>query len=249
MLWRVLYILQQLPWLLWKIFDAVVLFRMGTIYLCRFEVFPREYGEGKHGAIDDGEIAMWRVTQQEEWNRLSTSLALLGITNTVISQVTPDSDGASASLWLGAGGLSLCGLINVHLLSTLAFPLANIQVHHLMSNSRWQRRAIAMVIAGPTLVMFWVSALSVAGIVAHIWEARLNLATHRAFAFVPIAGGVAAVLVTFLFGNTTAPTMMYGERWGHHRRWRSERAPEWRPEQIPERIPERIPRGLWKEEV
>ena len=59
--------------MLWKLFDGVVLFRMGTIYLHRFADFPHAH-EVYDDEVDE-EISMWRITQQEEWNRLSTSVS------------------------------------------------------------------------------------------------------------------------------------------------------------------------------
>ena len=60
--------------MLWKLIDGVVLFRMGTIYLHRFADFPHDAHEAYDDEVDE-EISMWRITQQEEWNRLSTSVS------------------------------------------------------------------------------------------------------------------------------------------------------------------------------
>lgn len=59
--------------ILWSIFDVVVLFRMGSIYLHRFEDF-----EGcDHPLCSDEreqEVTLWRKEQQKEWDRLSTTV-------------------------------------------------------------------------------------------------------------------------------------------------------------------------------
>lgn len=55
---------------LWRAFDTVVLLGMGTGYAIRFEEFAAvSQGEGC-GAI----IREWRDEQQEEWNRLYTTV-------------------------------------------------------------------------------------------------------------------------------------------------------------------------------
>jgi hypothetical protein len=70
--------------MLWKAFDAVVLFRMGTIYMHRFEDFSYtahvEYNEEV-----DSEITEWRRVQQEEWTRLSNTVCLQLSTRSAIS--------------------------------------------------------------------------------------------------------------------------------------------------------------------
>jgi len=57
----------------WKLFDAVVLFRVGTIYLHRLEEFAPSAREGCGDDID-AETTSWRGSQQKEWDRLSTTV-------------------------------------------------------------------------------------------------------------------------------------------------------------------------------
>lgn len=61
--------------MLWKAFDAVVLFRMGTIYMHRFEDFSYT-SHGEYNDELDREITAWRTVQQEEWTRLSNTVSL-----------------------------------------------------------------------------------------------------------------------------------------------------------------------------
>lgn len=55
---------------LWFLFDTVVLFRMGTIYLHRFEDF-KHCTHTTDPTQRDLEITLWRDEQQKEWDRLS----------------------------------------------------------------------------------------------------------------------------------------------------------------------------------
>jgi len=200
----------------WKIFDALVLFRLGSIYVHRFNDFSRT----THG-IDDVElhedITLWRREQQSEWDRLSVTLALLGTMNAAVIKIAPHTGGAAASLWLGAAGLSLCGVFIVLYFSVRAFPMTNLQLHDLVSHGKPKyiinRKLIAVSICGPPLIALWASALFVAGILVFIWETNFDRTRYRAFAFVPVAAGVAAVLVSLTLGEFIGSKMYY-ERLG-----------------------------------
>jgi len=197
----------------WNVFDILVLFRLGSIYLHRFEDFSRT----THG-IDEVElhedITLWRREQQEEWDRLSLTLALLGTMNAAVIKVTPDTGGAAASLWLGAAGLSLCWVFMVLYFSLRALPLTNLQLHNLVSDSKSKyldRRLIALSICAPPLIALWASALFVSGILVFIWETKFDRTRYKAFAFVPVAAGVVGVLLSLGFGEYIG-SRMYFER-------------------------------------
>jgi len=200
----------------WKIFDTLVLFRLGSIYLHRFDDFSRT----THGTDDvelHEDITLWRREQQEEWDRLSITLALLGTMNAAVIKIAPSTGGAAASLWLGAAGLSLCGVFMVLYFSVRALPMTNLQLHDLVSkgaSSKYiPRKLIAVSVCGPPLIALWASALFVAGILVFIWETKFDRARYRAFAFVPVIVGVVAVVVSLSFGEYIGSKMYY-ERLG-----------------------------------
>jgi len=56
--------------ILWRLFDNLVLLQMGSTYMVRFKDFAMA-SEGKNVV----EINEWRIEQQEEWNRLSTTVS------------------------------------------------------------------------------------------------------------------------------------------------------------------------------
>jgi len=60
----------------WKIFDALVLFRLGSIYLNRLKDFSRTT-HGIHDVELYEEITLWRREQQGEWDRLSVTVCLM----------------------------------------------------------------------------------------------------------------------------------------------------------------------------
>lgn len=58
--------------IVWNIFDTLVLIRLGTIYLHRFE----DFAHCTHNDAEaDQEITEWRNAQQAEWNTLATSVS------------------------------------------------------------------------------------------------------------------------------------------------------------------------------
>jgi hypothetical protein len=136
--------------------------------------------------------------------------------NAAIIKVSSRTGGAAASLWLGAAGLSLCGVFMVQYYSIRAFPLANSQLRDLVSEKpRHKRRYIsrkilAIAISGPPLMTFWATALFVAGIIVYIWETQWDRTRYQVFAFVPVAAGGAATLVALIFGEILG-TVAYGE--------------------------------------
>ena len=60
--------------IIWNIFDTLVLFRLGTIYLHRFEDFSHCTHRDEEA---DMEVTEWRNAQQAEWNSLATSVSHL----------------------------------------------------------------------------------------------------------------------------------------------------------------------------
>lgn len=136
--------------------------------------------------------------------------------NAAIIKITPNIGGVPASLWLGAAGLSLCGVFMVQYYSIRSFPMANSQLRNLLSESPSKKRKyftpklIAMAISGPPLMTFWATILFVAGIVVHISEATFDRTRFKVFAFIPVIAGVTATFISLVFGEILG-TMMYGE--------------------------------------
>jgi len=200
--------------IIWNIFDTLVLFRLGTIYLHRFEDFSHCTHRDEKA---DLEVTEWRNAQQAEWNSLATSLALLGTMNAAIIKISSSSGGAAVSLWLGAAGLSLCGVFMVQYYSIRAFPMANSQLLKLVSDQPpgkrrlISRKILAIAISGPPLMTFWATVLFVAGVVVYIWQTQWDRTRYKVFAFVPIVGGGSATLVALIFGEILG-SMMYSER-------------------------------------
>src|SRR5580692_6458108 len=103
--------------------------------------------------------------------------------NAAVITTASNTGGAAASIWLGAAGLSLCGVFMVLYFSVSALPMTNLQLHNLVSeeDSKYiDRRLIAVSICGPPLIALWAAALFVAGILVFIWETKFDRARYRA---------------------------------------------------------------------
>lgn len=128
--------------------------------------------------------------------------------NAAIIKVAPDAGGLSVSLWLGAAGLSLCGVFTVQYFSIRAFPMANAQLRDLVSNpppdgrrKYISRKVLALAISAPTLMALWSSILFVAGILKYIWEAKFDRTRYRVFALIPVMGGVLVAFISLVLGE------------------------------------------------
>jgi hypothetical protein len=142
--------------------------------------------------------------------------------NAAIIKVSSHTGGAAVSLWVGAAGLSLCGVFMIQYYSIRAFPLTNSQLRELVSLSTRPRRKrtfigrgiLAMAIAGPPLITFWATVLFVAGIIVYIWDTQWDRTRYQVFAFVPVVAGGAATLVALIFGEILG-AMKYSEVSSH----------------------------------
>lgn len=138
--------------------------------------------------------------------------------NAAIIKVAPDTgtNGVSVSLWLGAAGLSLCGVFMVQYFSIRAFPMANRQLRDLVFASPHRKRqyvsrkVLAIAISGPPLMTLWASTLFVVGIIIYIWETKFYRTRYRVFALVPVLGGALIAIISLILGEIIG-TMMYFE--------------------------------------
>ena len=128
--------------------------------------------------------------------------------NAAIIKVTPDAGGVSVSFWLGAAGLSLCGVFMVQYFSIRAFPMANAQLRDLVSNpppgggqKYISRKVLALAISAPPLMTLWSSILFVAGILIYIWEAKFDRTRYRVFALIPVMCGVLIAFISLILGE------------------------------------------------
>lgn len=132
--------------------------------------------------------------------------------NAAIIKTTGSTVGGSeTSLWLGAAGLSLCGVVLTQYISIRSYSISNHQLHNLvMMNSYVPQQIIAMGMSGPPLMAFWASVLFVAGIVVFIAQTDFKHTRYKAFALLPIVGGGFVILISLIVGEFLG-TRLYKE--------------------------------------
>lgn len=62
----------------WNVVDTIVLFRLASIYLHRFDDFEG-CDHPEHSEEREKEVTLWRKEQQKEWDRLSTTVSFLRV--------------------------------------------------------------------------------------------------------------------------------------------------------------------------
>ncbi|KAJ3539618.1 hypothetical protein NMY22_g4655 [Coprinellus aureogranulatus] len=180
----------------WFLLNNVLLLQMGTTYRRRFEDF----------AIISDDIAsidQWRKDQQDEWNRLSTTLALLATMNTTILAISPQAPNLAFAAWLGGAGLSTCGVFVVQYFSIKAFSVTDEDMGIvLQDDSDYASLAIvASLIAGPVVMKLWSAVLFLIGTVDYIVETEALSPAYKVLAILPVLSGAAIVLMAMVVGE------------------------------------------------
>ncbi|KAG2109045.1 uncharacterized protein F5147DRAFT_799114 [Suillus discolor] len=167
---------------------------MGRTYLARFHEFA-------DAAEVDGLQAVnrWRVEQQAEWNRVSNTLAFLATMSAAILAISPPAPPLAFSVWLGAAGLSVCGLFIVQYFPIQAFSISDEDMAELVKGCNYINPTfLAIAVASPVIFALWSSILFAVGIVDYIFENTRGKPRFMLLSLVPVAIGFmasAAVMV------------------------------------------------------
>lgn len=176
-------------------FNNVLLLQVGTTYQRRFEDFAII-------SSDLDSIDQWRKDQQDEWNRLSTTLALLATMNTTILAISPQAPNLAFAAWLGGAGLSVCGVFVVQYFSIKAFSITDEDMGSiLLEDDDWVALALlASVIASPVVMKLWAAVLFILGTVDYIWETEAMSWGWKILAIVPVLSGTAVMVLAAVLG-------------------------------------------------
>jgi len=181
-------LLSKLYLLCLQILDNVLLFQMGHTYLARFHEFA-------DAAEADGLQAVnrWRVEQQAEWNRVSNTLAFLATMSAAILAISPPAPPLAFSVWLGAAGLSVCGLFIVQYFPIQAFSISDEDMAELVKGCNYINPTfLAIAVASPVIFALWSSILFAVGIVDYIIENTHGKPRFMLLSLVPVAIGFMA---------------------------------------------------------
>lgn len=204
-----------------QILDHVLLLQMGRIYLVRFRGFA-EAAEIEGLQVVD----RWRVEQQEEWNRLSTTvicvlkrvtidlalmlhiksmsvqLAFLATMSAAILTISPPAPSLAFSVWLGAAGLSACGLFIVQYFPIQAFSISDKDMVSLVRDGNYISSALlAIAVASPVIITLWSSILFAIGITDYIIQNTRDKPRFMLLSLVPVTIGFMASATVMIIGS------------------------------------------------
>ncbi|KAF4612916.1 hypothetical protein D9613_010724 [Agrocybe pediades] len=185
--------------LLWRIFDNVILLQMGSTYFMRFEQFS---------VLADAQgmqaVWKWREEQQDEWNRLSTTLALLATMQAAILAIGDKIPELAFSLWLGGASLSVCGVFVVQYFPIKAFAISDVDMAVLVRAEEHvfiQATLLATAVASPVVILLWATILFVLGMFDYIAKSDLGGLKYRLIAGIPLGIGVLCMVVAMAVGE------------------------------------------------
>jgi len=216
----------------------VLTFCLRRTYSDRFNDFQR-----CAEANDIFDVHEWRKAQQDEWDRLSTLLALLATMNAAIfMKVDPSSSPfPSSSLWLGAAGLSVSGCFLIQYYSIKTFPITDEQLRRLVLHAYhrhhegdtgelcvWKHRQIVSIaLSAPPLFGLWASMLFLIGIYGMVVRTTdfgqgAASAVRKMWALVPLSIGALTIIIALVSGEIAGYRMSQERkrsREANHRRW------------------------------
>lgn len=187
-----------------RLIDNVLLMGMGREYHARLA----------HFADNIEDIDVWRKDQQDEWDRLTKSLALLATMNAAILAISPQAPPLAFSFWLGAAGLSVCGLFIVQYFPIKAFSISDRVMEDLVQadNGYIDGAHLAIAIASPSIIAIWSSLLFIIGVTDYVIETPLGGLQYKVFALVPISFGLlTALLVVVLSERSSRKLQNHGK--------------------------------------
>lgn len=199
-----------------QILDHVLLLQMGRTYLARFRGFAEAAEIEGLPAVE-----RWRVEQQAEWNRLSNTLAFLATMSAAILAISPPAPPLAFSVWLGAAGLSVCGLFIVQYFPIQAFSISDEDMGKLVKDGNYINSALlAIAVASPVIIALWSSILFAIGIVDYIIENSRDK-QFMLLSLVPVAIGFVASAAVMIIGSIIGQRIQARYKRGTLRtRWR-----------------------------
>lgn len=179
-----------------RILDHVLLLQTGLAYLARFCKFAEAADGGVQG------VNHWRAEQQAEWNRLTISLSFLATMSAAILAISPPAPPLASSVWLGAAGLSTCGLFIVQFISIQAFSISDEEMVKLVKNRNFLNSALlAIAVGSPIVITLWTSIFFAIGILDYIIENTHDKLPFMLVSLVPVTIAFMVSIVVMITGN------------------------------------------------
>jgi hypothetical protein len=123
-----------------------------------------------------------------------------------ILAIQPQAPSLAFSFWLGAAGLSVCGLFIVQYFPIKAFSITDRVMEDLIQadNAYIDVSLLAVAIASPSIMAIWSSLLFIIGVTDYIIEIPLGGAQYKLFALVPIFCGLVTVGLVVILGERSS---------------------------------------------
>jgi hypothetical protein len=124
----------------------------------------------------------------------------------VVLTVQPPAPPLAHATWLAGAGLSVCGIFIVQYFPIRAFPISDEEMSKLVHNDKSVNKALlAAALASPVIITLWASVLFGIGIVDYMIQTDLGGPIYRVLAFLPLFGGIAAIIGTLILGERINP--------------------------------------------
>jgi hypothetical protein len=129
-------------------------------------------------------------------------LGFLATMNAAILAISPSAPPLASSVWLGAAGLSTCGLFIVQFISIQAFSISDEDMVKVVMNSNYSNSALlAIAVGSPIVIALWSSILFAIGIFDYIIENTRDKLPFMLLSLVPVTIGFMVSIVVMITGN------------------------------------------------
>jgi hypothetical protein len=129
-------------------------------------------------------------------------LAFLATMSAAILAISPSAPPLAFSVWLGAAGLSVCGLFIVQYFPIQAFSISDEDMGELVKDGPYINAALlATAIASPVIFALWSSILFVVGVVDYIIENPRGGPQFMILSLIPVFTGFMASAAVITIGS------------------------------------------------
>jgi len=120
-----------------------------------------------------------------------------------ILTITPNPPHIASAVWLGAAGLSVCGLFIVEYFPIKAFPIADKDMLDLVATRKPYDvgGVLAIALASPVVIVLWSSVLFLIGVVDYVVEIPFGGSKYKVLALIPVGFGLCTTCAIVVIGE------------------------------------------------
>jgi len=129
-------------------------------------------------------------------------LAFLATMSAAILAISPPAPPLASAVWLGAAGLSVCGLFIVQYFPIQAFSISDEDMGELVKDDHYiNATLLATAVASPVIFALWSSILFAIGVVDYIIENHRGGPQFMLLSLVPVSIGFIASAAVMTIGS------------------------------------------------